>query len=69
MLKISDVFDNLELEAGVQEHLLLHKDEYMAIDGRTRESTDMKAPLLTLDENELNYNRTESTKSNTSHVL
>jgi hypothetical protein len=36
VFKISDVFDNLDLRPGLQEHLLLHRDEYMVIDGDSK---------------------------------
>ena len=36
MFKIGDLFDNLEVRPGLQEHLLLHRDEYMVIDGDSK---------------------------------
>jgi hypothetical protein len=83
VFKISDVFDNLELRAGLQEHLLLHRDEYMVIDSDSKDrsrsegvsegvSKDGKSgkAMLTLDESaELGLERTQSTRSDSSHVL
>jgi hypothetical protein len=82
VFKISDVFDNLELRAGLQEQLLLHRDEYMVIDSDSKDRSRSEGvregvsegvsgkAMLTLDESaELGLERTQSTRSDSSHVL
>ena len=78
MFKIGDLFDNLEVRPGLQEHLLLHRDEYMVIDGDSKgkdghsSSSVQHAPQITLDETvqleeeSSPYQRTSSMRSDAS---
>lgn len=52
VFKITDVFDNLTLKPGLEEHLLLHKDQYSSIDGDSQDSRNesFKNPILSLEE-------------------
>lgn len=70
VLRISDVFDNLKLRAGMEEHLLLNNDQFSALDGaKGRYDTDSKPLTYDASGTHSGFERTTSSKSTTSHIL